>query len=89
LRQTAFIEGASAHEVPATNFCTRLMQFKALLSGFINPQSIHVRRNGNRVAHGLAKEALLMQDQELIFLEDIPHCVAHFLSDDIAVISSS
>jgi hypothetical protein len=58
------------------------MHCKSLFSQFYNNSRVEfVRRQSNEVAHSLSKAAIYLASPQI--LVDIPHCVEHFLINEM------
>ncbi|XP_075645735.1 uncharacterized protein LOC142616862 [Castanea sativa] len=91
--QRAIIEGDSAVVVKSltSKECgltpySQLLNDVSLFSGFYSQLSYsHVKRDGNKVAHSLAKLALTTQSFT-VWMEDVPSCTLPFVQADLAAL---
>ena len=55
---------------------------KVYANNFIRLLDSHVKRNGNSVAHNLAKHAIRIPDLQ-VWMEDVPSHIVSFLHSDV------
>ena len=55
---------------------------KLVANSFVSLSYSHIKRNGNSVAHNLAKHAIRIPDFQ-VWMEDVPSHVVSFLHSDV------
>lgn len=78
----AIIKALSSSETNFSPIGHIIEATKSMLASVSNLKISHVRREGNKAAHGLAAYALSLSDQR-IWLEAIPYCISAVVAADM------